>query len=186
MNSNFNATAYIKELIEQRNYLLSFAEKTSALLSPRDDTRKNFNAWCEEHRIPEFKTDDEFDDLVYQIHREAQQAYRVEDVVITMKDRFDGFKESDFDADTIGDILVRFEKALSNSDSYYEAYWNALDEVLDDACIDRCEDCEFCGDGDLFVCTKNGIGVLDLLKCPIGKTLRRTAAIIEENKKEEN
>lgn len=186
MSKAFNGLAYIKEILEQRRYLLDLATNLTKLLGPNDDTRKKFETWSAEHRVPEFKSDEDFDDLVYNIFREAQKAYRVEDIVITMKDRFDGFSDSDFDADTLGDILARFETALGKSDAYYEAYWETLDETLDDACLDRCDSCEYCSENDAFICTEKGKNILDLLECPIGNTLRRTIASIENQNEEEN
>lgn len=160
-----NPFEFLKELLEQRDYLLTFAGKVSSLLGPKDETRLNFSAWCEEHRIPEVKEDD-LDDLIYQIYEEARKAYRAEDVMLTLNDRFKG---QSFDADTIGAILTRFEKALNDSDEYYETYWNVLDEAIYDTIYLRCEDCDCLVDkNDCLFCEQMKCSIDKILVCPEG------------------
>lgn len=67
------------------------------------------------------------DEKFVAICREVEKAYHLDDVKSRLAAEHPGLS---FDDDTLGEIVVCLERNLSNLDSYYGAYWVAVDAAI--------------------------------------------------------
>lgn len=75
-----------------------------------------------ENRIPV-----SLDEKVAAIRDEVLRAYDLENVKSRLESEHPGLS---FDDDTLGEIVVSLERNLRNIDSYYGAYWVAVDAAI--------------------------------------------------------